>query len=256
MICKSITFCVSEKRDFLTCIKLLHLNKIRLTLIKEELKLNFKKTTISTAALITLTACGAGNNHEVGQNQPDNLQPVRNDSRIEAPMQGGYNRANQNNRTTYDGTYQRDQDLTADNNRMNNDQYGGATNNIGRGRYSHMNNRQQDEQYKVSKKAAKRITSKMDNIDNAYVLTMGNNAYVAAKVKDNKGKMSDKIKEDIAKLVKSEEYNIDYVYVSTNPDFVNLTTDYADDMANGDPVEGFFDQMGNMIQRIFPQAQQ
>jgi len=42
------------------------------------------------------------------------------------------------------------------------------------------------------------------------------------------------------------------VYVSTNPDFFDLTNGYIDDVNRGEPVEGFFDQFSNMIERLFP----
>jgi hypothetical protein len=65
--------------------------------------------------------------------------------------------------------------------------------------------------------------------------------------------LSDDVKEEIADIVKSVNNDIDNVYVSTNPDFFDLTNNYADDMNNEEPVEGFFDQIGNAIERLFPQ---
>src|SRR5699024_3429765 len=61
------------------------------------------------------------------------------------------------------------------------------------------------------------------------------------------------LKRDIAEIVRSVDSNIDNVYVSTNPDFVDLTNNYIDDIDAGHPIRGFFDEMGNMIERIFPQ---
>ncbi|MFC2947917.1 YhcN/YlaJ family sporulation lipoprotein [Virgibacillus sediminis] len=65
--------------------------------------------------------------------------------------------------------------------------------------------------------------------------------------------LSDDVKEEIRDIVQSVDNDIDNVYVSTNPEFLDLTNNYVDDVNNGEPVEGFFDQMGNMIQRVFPQ---
>jgi YhcN/YlaJ family sporulation lipoprotein len=65
--------------------------------------------------------------------------------------------------------------------------------------------------------------------------------------------LSDDVKEEISDVVQSVDSDIDNVYVTTNPDFLDLTNNYADDMNNGEPVEGFFDQIGNAIERLFPQ---
>ncbi|MGP4106543.1 YhcN/YlaJ family sporulation lipoprotein [Virgibacillus sp. L01] len=74
---------------------------------------------------------------------------------------------------------------------------------------------------------------------------------------DNDGgdQLTDEVKQEVSKIVKSVDKDVDNVYVSTNPDFFDLANNYADDAGNGDPVEGLFDQMGNMIERIFPQNQ-
>ncbi|WP_042224498.1 YhcN/YlaJ family sporulation lipoprotein [Oceanobacillus manasiensis] len=150
------------------------------------------------------------------------------------------------------------------------------------------------QEYEVSEEAAKKIKSELDEIDNVYVLTTENNAYVAAEVNNqngskgtnngnsgnngadesdnsgiqntdtydndrenagnnNDGEVSDELKERISKIVKSVDKDIDNVYVSTNPDFRDLTNNYVDDMNNGEPIEGFFDQFGNMVERLFPQ---
>ncbi|NBJ69110.1 MULTISPECIES: YhcN/YlaJ family sporulation lipoprotein [Clostridia] len=129
--------------------------------------------------------------------------------------------------------------------------------------------------YEVSKEASERITREIDEIDTAYVLTMDNNAYVAAGLDTNdtnvenkntgnntanntnnvdKGnELTDDVKSRIKQIVQSVDADIDNVYVSTNPDFLNLTQNYANDVENGKPVKGFFDQFGNMIERLFPQ---
>jgi len=71
---------------------------------------------------------------------------------------------------------------------------------------------------------------------------------------NNQGdELSDDVKKKISDIVKDTDDNIDNVYVSTSPDFFNLSNDFADDVENGHPIEGFFDQIGNMIERVFPQ---
>lgn len=161
-------------------------------------------------------------------------------------------------------------------------------------------NQRDHNRYDVAEEAAERITSELNEIDQAYVLTTNNNAYVAVvfdddrgdrdktKTRSNRGRtdkdtdrnrarvdedrrgkadndlsdrtfighdddISDHVKSDIADIVRSVDRDIDNVYVSTNPDFVDLTNSYIDDVNAGHPIRGFFDEMGDMIQRIFPQ---
>src|SRR5699024_12848612 len=64
--------------------------------------------------------------------------------------------------------------------------------------------------------------------------------------------VTDEVKKEIAAIVQDVDGDIDNVYVSTSPDFLDLVGNYSDDMDNGKPVRGFFDQIGNTIERIFP----
>lgn len=157
----------------------------------------------------------------------------------------------------------------------------------------HTNNKTTQNRYDVSKEAADKITKEVSEIHHAYVLTTDNNAYVAAvldnderhqnrmnhdprtgdtninkdnnlrtrdvsdrrmnDVTDNGAELTDGVKNKIADIVQSIDNNIDNVYVTTNPDFADLTNDFMNDVDNGKPVRGFFDQIGNMIERVFPQ---
>src|SRR5699024_6997837 len=77
-------------------------------------------------------------------------------------------------------------------------------------------------------------------------------------VRDNRAdkghEVTDDTKREIKDIIQDEDNDIDHVYVSTNPDFMNLANNYADDMNAGKPVRGFFDQIGNMVERVFPQS--
>lgn len=65
--------------------------------------------------------------------------------------------------------------------------------------------------------------------------------------------VTDEVKEKITKIVQTTNPNIENVYVTTSPDFIDLVNNYSDDMDNGKPIRGMFDQVGNMIERVFPQ---
>src|SRR5699024_5243995 len=65
--------------------------------------------------------------------------------------------------------------------------------------------------------------------------------------------LTEDVKNQIADIVQSVDRDINNVYVTTSPDFVNLSEQYSTDLDEGRPVRGFFDQIGNAIERIFPQ---
>ncbi|ARI78168.1 YhcN/YlaJ family sporulation lipoprotein [Halobacillus mangrovi] len=110
--------------------------------------------------------------------------------------------------------------------------------------------------YDVAERAADKIARDVKGIERAYVLKTRDNAYVAAVLDDNRDTtdLSDKKENEITKAVKATDQDINNVYVSTNPDFVDLTNNYVNDVQNGNPVRGFFQEFGQMVDRIFPEA--
>ncbi|WP_152654922.1 YhcN/YlaJ family sporulation lipoprotein [Oceanobacillus sp. CFH 90083] len=181
--------------------------------------------TVLTVLMMVLVACQNTNNEDTNPNNTDgNVEPTR-----------------------YQG-----QDI------------GDDARNQGRDNtFERVSDRDADADYNVSKEAAEKITDEMDEIDNAYVLTTRNNAYVGANLDiDNNNdaanessmEVTDEVKDKIADIVRSVDSSIDNVYVTTNPDFLDLADRYVNDMDNGHPVEGFFDQIGSMIDRVFPDA--
>lgn len=112
-------------------------------------------------------------------------------------------------------------------------------------------------EYRVAKQIADDVTSEVNEINSAYVLTMGNNAYVACKLDNNReskqnNDLSDKLEKQVTQVVKNSDNKIENVYVSSNPDFIDLTSNYMRDLDRGEPIEGFFDQFTEMIERVFP----
>lgn len=104
----------------------------------------------------------------------------------------------------------------------------------------------------VADKAADKIVE-MREVDQANVIITENNAYVAAKLTDNANKkLSRDVEKKISDLVKATNQDIDHVYVSVNPDFYNRTTSYANDIRDGRPIEGFFDEFSTLVRRVFP----
>ncbi|MBM7551172.1 YhcN/YlaJ family sporulation lipoprotein [Thalassobacillus pellis] len=147
--------------------------------------------------------------------------------------------------------------------------------------------------FQVAERAAERISQDVKGVKRAYVLTTRDKAYVAV-IRDgekgnnngnknsannnnkenaelgeqfnnengaqntrnqNEDRVSKEMKKQIVKIVKQTDQDINDVYVSTNPDFVDLTNNYINDVNNGEPVEGFFREFGKMAERIFPDAE-
>lgn len=221
-------------------------------------------------SLLLITVGCQGNQNEEGMydrtNEDNRFDNMRNDT-------DGFNDMTDGDRTTRNNR----------NNNLDNDRIENRT--------DRMTNRNQDQDhYDVAEESADKITDEMDDINHAYVLTTKNNAYVAVKkddnddgnnkqnsgknmsndrnrTEDNEGSkntnnrnidaheetLTEDVKREISDIVKSVDDDIDNVYVSTNPDFSDLTNDYIKDMNDGRPIGGLFDEIGNMIERVFPQ---
>lgn len=110
-----------------------------------------------------------------------------------------------------------------------------------------------DDRVELADRAAENIT-KLNNVRSANVLITRRNAYVAAVLDQNGGTMSKAVEDQIAEQVRKTNADIQNVYVSTNPQFVDRVNTYVDDVQAGRPVTGFFEQFNEMIARIFPDA--
>ncbi|MGN7763402.1 YhcN/YlaJ family sporulation lipoprotein [Paenibacillus sp. 22594] len=60
------------------------------------------------------------------------------------------------------------------------------------------------------------------------------------------------LKDKIAAEVRQYDKNIDNVYVSANPDFVERANFYAQEFRAGHPLRGFAREFSTMVERIFP----
>lgn len=182
------------------------------------------KTLMVSASLssLLLTACGVNNNNA-------------NDTAMRNTDHNTLKNVNYNPNTT---------NRNYDNNNVNRD----VTNITNRN--TNVNNN--DYRMRVADKAVERIVD-MPEVDQANVIVTDNNAYVAAKLANNAGDRLEKnVEKKISNVVKSTDRNIDHVYVSVNPDFYTRTTSYANDIRNGRPVAGFFDEFNTLVHRIFP----
>jgi len=56
----------------------------------------------------------------------------------------------------------------------------------------------------------------------------------------------------IADQVRNADPDINDVFVSVNPDFVERMDGYANDIRSGRPVRGMLDEFTETVQRVFP----
>lgn len=106
----------------------------------------------------------------------------------------------------------------------------------------------------VADEAADHI-SKLEEVQTANVIVTNRNAYVAVTLRNGaKGEVTDRLENRIADQVRKTDSDIQNVFVSSNPDFVQRMNDYGDKINNGDPIEGFFEEFNEMVRRVFPNA--
>lgn len=117
---------------------------------------------------------------------------------------------------------------------------------------NNQNQNNNNSRMRVADQAAEKIAD-LKEVDRANVIVTDNNAYVAVNTKNN---TSDRVAKDVEKkisrIVKSTDRDINNVYVSQDPDFFNRMTTYSNDIRNGRPIEGFFNEFGDMVRRMFP----
>jgi len=197
------------------------------------------KTLIASVSLSTLfmVACGANHNNV-------------NETASRNPNQDGFRNVNYTPNGFNEFTEMGNDNIhpIVDNNTNNN--MTNRNNNVTNRNNNRIN--QNDNRIAVADNAAKKIVA-LREVDQANVLVTDNNAYVAAKLEGNAGnQLAGDVEKKISDIVKSTDRNIDHVYVSVNPDFYTRTTSYANDIRNGHPVAGFFDEFNTLTQRIFP----
>lgn len=102
--------------------------------------------------------------------------------------------------------------------------------------------------------------NELDEVESSTVIVTDRNAYVAV-VMSNAGdnadaneEVSKDLEDKIAEKVREADNNIENVYVSLNPDFVERMTGYGKRINEGEPVEGFFEEFGEAVRNVFPDA--
>ena len=102
----------------------------------------------------------------------------------------------------------------------------------------------------VADQVADKITE-LEEVESASVLVTDNNAYVAVELSEGVDE-TEELKTKISDAAKAENADFNNVYVSANPDFSKQFKDYGDRIRADEPVEGFFDEFTDTVERVFP----
>jgi spore cortex protein len=198
------------------------------------------KTLMVSAAFssLLLTACGTTNNNA-------------NDTAMRNKDHNNYKNVNYNENAT-NGNYNRNVNYNGNNTNRNGNRNVNDNGNNSNRNVTNVNNN--NNQITVADEAADKIVS-MGEVEHANVLVTDHKAYVAVRLANDTGNGLERdVERKIADVVKSTDRSINNVYVSVNPDFYTRTTSYANDIRNGHPVAGFFDEFNTLVRRVFPTA--
>jgi len=150
-----------------------------------------------------------------------------------------------------DGTYGQTLDQQRHDGMMNGDRGNNQMNDGNRANDGQGMNHPRDE-VEIAEEAAEKV-AELDFVRSAYVLKTRENAYVAAML-ENKDGLTKEMEQRIAQAVRNIDGSVERVYVSTNPSFIDRADAYINDVRAGRPVEGFFQEFSEMVERIFPNA--
>ncbi len=115
-------------------------------------------------------------------------------------------------------------------------------------------NADNDTKMAVAEEAADRVAD-LEEIDNATVIVTDHTAYAAVVLHDNaQDEITSELEDKVADEVRKTDNNIDNVYVSMNPDFVERMSDYVTKINEGHPISGFFEEFTESVRNVFPDA--
>lgn len=103
----------------------------------------------------------------------------------------------------------------------------------------------------IADRAADKVTD-LKEVETCNVIVTDENAYVAAVLENGENKITKDVERKIADQVRNADPDINDVFVSVNPDFVERMDGYANDIRSGRPVRGMLDEFTETVQRVFP----
>lgn len=185
---------------------------------------------IVIALVITAIGCTTqpgGTENRIGLDSPNNNNGLRRNNNMI-----GQDRTNNNNLTDMDNNMnRRDTDLGSNVERDNNTE---------------------DDMSERADEIAEEI-SDLNNINNTSVLINNDTAIVGVDMEnDAEGEVTTDLKQQIERIVKNVDDDIDNVNITADPDLFTRISNMAEDIGNGRPVSGFADQFQEILRRITP----
>ncbi len=202
-----------------------------------------KITMLLMSALVVVVLAACGTNKDTTKNDADDNRATENDGV---------------NTTETERDRDRDQDgnQNGDQNNANNDAVDNGIDHNGESRLD------------LAEDAADEV-AELDEVDYATVILSNRNAYVAV-VMDNDHKndndqrdtddtnredeLPKELEDKISDKVREVKTDVENVYVSLNPDFVERMKGYGTRIQEGEPIEGFFEEFGEAVRNVFPDA--
>ncbi len=109
-----------------------------------------------------------------------------------------------------------------------------------------------DTKVEAADEAADKI-AELPDVESATVLVTDENAYVAVVMSDKAvTETTTELENQVTEKVKSTDASVENVYVSVNPDFVERLQGYREKVDSGEPIEGFFEEFSEAMERVFP----
>lgn len=94
---------------------------------------------------------------------------------------------------------------------------------------------------------------RIDGVDRAAVVITNNTALVGIDLKDNvEGNMTTQMKNEVERVVRNTDRRIVNVQVTADADLYRRINNIARDINNGRPIQGFDDEIREIIRRITP----
>jgi|GEM_PF-4840097 len=98
-----------------------------------------------------------------------------------------------------------------------------------------------------------RACEQVPGVDNATVVVTGNTAYVGIDLDENMNVTNDvDIRNQVVQKIRAAGDDINTVYVSAEPDFMDRIKNVGNGLRNGRPIDAFTTELREMIQRVTP----
>ena len=106
---------------------------------------------------------------------------------------------------------------------------------------------------KEAAELAEKITDQVQGVNSATVIFAEEIVYVGIDLYASfSGDAAENVKEEVARLVKKHDPDIERVYVTEDADTFTRMQEIARDVENGKPLTGFLDELQNMFKRVTP----